>query len=412
MPDSGNIKFGFGRVDITPPLECPLVGYAQRVSLGATAVLDRLFATASIVQDGGGVTIALVSLDLCVLESPVADALRQSLAAKFNLPVSSVWLCCSHTHSGPHAQLAEISRGFAANIPQLGGEDPLPVQLDYGAFLKVRLEQLLMSAFEDLQSVTVHSRELNLELGYNRRVPQPDGSVKHCWNPVEFPDREPQPAADKCVSLVEFRSTHSNRQVLWVSAGVHPVVLGKGSSVISADWPGAMRARLEALNPGLRVQFFQGASGEIHPWEATQTDPAAVTRVGDAFAYPIHLARRILQSLAPGAPVIGQCTEWLSSGGRTIAVDLVRLGPLTLVALPLEWFASASERLRSRCQAPIFLSTMSNGWEAYWPDADAFAQGGYEVDIARRCGRSPDDSDRIEQIIEQFCVGLTSVNDR
>lgn len=393
------LKLGYSRIDITPPLECPLVGYAERVVPGATAVLDPLYATASIVEDATGVSIVLISLDVCVLETPVADVIRQRLAVVLQLPPEAIWLCCSHTHSGPHAQLAEASRGFAATIPQLGGQEPLPVQLAYGKQLLAKLEHLVLTARQDMESVTVHTRDLCLELGYNRRVPQPDGSVKHCWNPKEFPGREPQPAADSTVSLIEFRSHSGMGKVLWVSAGVHPVVLGKFSSVVSADWPGALRTRLESLNPGLMVQFFQGASGEIHPWEATQTDPEAVRRVGDAFAFPIHLARRVLKSEVPGTPDWVLRREWLHAGEREIPVDLAQLGPITLAALPLEWFASASSRLRSRCQTPLFLITMCNGWEAYWPDAAAFAQGGYEVDIARHCGRSPADSDRIERMI-------------
>lgn len=426
------------------------MGYAERAGgVGAASVLDPLYATASFLQevpgtaDSGvpGTSVLLLSLDICVLETPVAEEYRKQLAQCLALPVEAVWLCCSHTHSGPHPQLARTSREFTSGIPQLGGPEPLPCQLEYGSWLGTQLVQVALMAKSRMRPVTMAWRNLSLELGYNRRVPQPDGGVKHCWNPAEFPDRLPQPAADNTVSLVEFSAVDSDDKVLWVSAAVHPVVLGKGSQVISADWPGAMRARLEQCTPNLTVQFFHGASGEIHPWQATQADPAAVQRVGDAFAFPIHLARTVLEPIGavrpeytaqgfavkievpgttgsgskievPGTPenevpgTVGNGAQFLrlkrvvlTSAGRDIEIQVARLGPLTLIALPFEWFASASAVLRQRCQAPLFLTTVTNGWEAYWPDANAFAQGGYEVTIAWHFGRTPDDNDRLLELL-------------
>ena len=41
------------------------------------------------------------------------------------------------------------------------------------------------------------------------------------------------------------------------------------------------------------------------------------------------------------------------------------------------------------------LATVSNGEHGYWPTASAFAEGAYEVDMARDAGLSPGDGEKL-----------------
>ena len=49
-----------------------------------------------------------------------------------------------------------------------------------------------------------------------------------------------------------------------VNYACHPVVLGTQSNVISSDWPGAMRRRIESAIGG-KVLYLQGAGADINP---------------------------------------------------------------------------------------------------------------------------------------------------
>lgn len=76
-------------------------------------------------------------------------------------------------------------------------------------------------------------------------------------------------------------------------------------------------------------------------------------------------------------------------GGYELDLAVWRLGDLRLVAAPVELFGDLGADLRRRLGGPLLLATLSNGAEGYWPTSQAFAEGGYEVDIARNHGLEP-----------------------
>src|SRR5437763_16777646 len=87
-------RAGIARIDITPPLNHPLGGYAARTH-GATGTHDPLFATVLVIQSGDR-TLALVT---CDLRSFVSTRVGQLAAQRFG--ISTTLINVSHTHSGP-----------------------------------------------------------------------------------------------------------------------------------------------------------------------------------------------------------------------------------------------------------------------------------------------------------------------
>ena len=103
-----NFKAGFARVDITPPLGTPIVGYFEkRVAKG---ILDTLEANAHAVSDGA-TTAVLVAADLLGVEGVEFNlALRRRIAAAAGVAETAVYVHSTHTHTGPGAGVAGKGR--------------------------------------------------------------------------------------------------------------------------------------------------------------------------------------------------------------------------------------------------------------------------------------------------------------
>ncbi len=388
------LRAGNSRIDITPGADAPLIGYGfgERSPDGNEGVLDPLFATALALESDGEPPVVLFSIDLCVLENDVAEWLRTRLGEALAVPAKRVILACSHTHSGPQARPEDLP-GSAPGVPQLGNGGP--VASAYAEFLLEKLRDCGQVALDGLRPARLAWRQGALDLGYGRRSPDGRGGVRNCWNVHEFPDREPQPLTEPTASLLRLDfGPVGQGAVLWFSAGLHPVVMGKHSHRISADWPGYCRTFLEREVAGARTFFTLDACGETHPWLATQADPEAIGRVGRAVAAPLALWADSLPAPAP-VEAMAWREDMLEVGGARLPVGVLRLGHLAVLFLPLELFGSLGHELRCRWGRPLLIATLANGWEAYWPDERAFAEGGYEVEIALRYGRSPGDGERL-----------------
>jgi hypothetical protein len=395
------LRVGHARVEITPGPELSLIGYDFRQSQlppGNAGVLDPLFARALALDDRIAPAL-IVSLDLCVLETPLSDWLRDAIARKTGVPRERILLLCSHTHSGPFPQLP-ASPVSAVKPLRIRRADPARRQnAAYARLLRERLLEVCVLALGLRVPCTVGVAEGPLGLGYNRRVRTPQG-VRLCWNPTEFPELEPGPSPDPTCTVLGFRALKGDANHLLFSAGYHPVVLGKTSRVVSADWPGAACRIAGELLPGTTIQFAQGASGEVHPWIATQADPEAVTAVGRASAATVALMAAALHSSGEPDGGIAVRARRIRFGRTATEVAVWRIGGVPLVALPVELFASLSARLRREIGGPLFLATLANGWECYWPDRAAFDEGAYEVDAARAWGRKPGDGERLIEAVQ------------
>ena len=381
------LRAGFAKTDITPGRECGLIGYEFRqeeLPSGNAGVHDPLYARALVLHDGGE-PAALVSLDLCVLETPLARELRAAVAAKLKVGPERVCVCCTHTHSGPFPRSAGARRrerrsrraaSRSRRQPARAFMDALRAGEAYTAFLREQLVAAASQANGLLYPVRVSAQQAPLGLGYNRRVRTKEG-VKHCWNPQEFPDRPPGPAPDPTCTVVLLRQENGPRSYLLWSVGAHPVTLGKTSRVVSADYPGLACALLEEELPGCRPMFFLGAAGDVHPWVATQEDPGQVRWAARAAAAFVALLSQATFGSDDQALRIAARTCRIGRNELDLAVW--RLGPARLAFAPVELFSELSSDLRRRVGAPLLMATCSNGWHGYFPTRAACAEGGYEV---------------------------------
>ncbi len=396
-----DLRAGFAAADITPGQDCPLVGYDFRFgAFGGKndGVLDPLSARVVCLKPAGSDALFIFSLDLCVLQSGLARRLRRIVADAVDGVAERVFLCCTHTHSGPLPRVTGDEAGDAAKqpaTPQLEAESGArEAERAYTAALERTLQRIARQAAALVEPVEARHVEFACAFGYNRRVPQGEG-VRLCWNVHECPELSPGPHPDPIVSALLLRQASGRSLLLW-SAGVHPVTLGKTSNRVSADWPGAAARFLREWVPGCEPLYFHGAAGEVHPWLATQDRAEALEVVGRAAAAPLAAAVRAARAGEGGIALAHAPLPGFADGPE---ISVLRISGVALVFLPLEFFASLAARVRAAFTQSVFFATVSNGWEGYWPDEAAFAQGGYEVEAAKARGRNPRDGEHLADAV-------------
>ncbi len=214
-----------------------------------------------------------------------------------------------------------------------------------------------------------------------------DGTVRMCWNPQTIADHPPRPAPDPTCTLLQFRQVNGPRQVNVWSLGT---------------W-------LDANIPDGKSMFVLGAAGNVHPWMATQEDPRNVDRIGEtagAFVRTLAQATRPIPAIKEGENLVCR-SKTVVIRGHELDIAVWNVGDAFVVAAPVELFGELAIDLRRRLEKPVLLSTLTNGWNGYWPHRGAFAEGGYEVG-AVPAGLEPGDG----EVLIDHLVDLATQDDR
>ena len=275
------LSAGVARRIITPPKGIYLIGYGDR-SKGNIGVHDDLTATALVIDDGR-TRIAIVAIDMLTINEFVVDRVRQSLA-----PTEAL-LCCSHTHSGPIAFADEKS-------PRRNQE--------YIHALVKNIVSAVREAESNLQPAWLEYSSGEANVGINRRERMPDGRMEIGRNPAGPRDKSIQVISVLC---------ENGRLATVINYACHGTVLGPDNLLVSADWIGVMRNKVENELGGL-VLFLQGAAANINPdmyWEDSRAFEK-VTEQGQGVADAVLAAIRSGPEKMRGTPLsIEREQAWL-----------------------------------------------------------------------------------------------------
>ena len=240
---ANNIKVGYARVNITPPMGIHIAGYyKERIADG---VLDELEACAVAVGDGK-TTALLITIDHCGLNKVYLNEWRDNISAATGVPAEAIYIHTTHTHTGP--QLFKNSKN--------------PLTAQYEAFLATRVVDVSKFAIEDMADAKMGigvSEAKNV--AFIRRYRMKDGTAK--TNPgVNNPDIvAPIGVTDESVSVVRF-DRDGKETVVLANFANHPDVVG--GNKISADWPGMTRRFVEKAIDNTKCIFFNGAQGDVN----------------------------------------------------------------------------------------------------------------------------------------------------
>ena len=238
-----DLKVGFSRVQITPPLGIQVAGYfIERI---AEKVLDDLYVNAVAVSAGGKTTI-LIAIDAISVDTVGATQIRDAIAKKCSVPREAVFISCTHSHTAPIFRTT------------YDGE----LEKDYFKNTALKITDAAVMAVEDMKDARLgYATSTAPRISFGRRFRMKDGSVR--TNPgVKNPDiLEPIGEIDERVHLVRIDRDGAD-SIAIVNFATHPDVIG--GNVISADWPGFVRTTLESALGNVKCIFFNGAQGDVN----------------------------------------------------------------------------------------------------------------------------------------------------
>jgi neutral ceramidase len=405
--------------DISPLKPLFLVGYphVQRISTG---IHDPLLATALCLRQGAE-AVLLVAVDILFINPPTARRLRKTLATATGIAEESVFISCSHTHSGPvtHSMIAWESD------PIVPRPDP-----DYMRHFEDGILQAALDATQHLQPA---------QWAWTSTPVSGVGGYRLA----------PEGPADRDAQILALRTVKDNR---WLAVSLtycmHPTVLHEDSFLISADFPAYTRLQLrEQLGPDTAILYHMGPSGNQSPRYAVKAQTfAEAERLGrrlgagvadallalpdSAFSHSAQLqgrivttdlprrqlppreeAERLLKECrqtyeqlkangAPHGPVrTAECAVFGAEETVTLAraqaegrieqrlkdflpaeVQILKIGSRSLVGFPAELFVEYGLALREKSQGTAFGVSLVNGdLQGYIVTPEAARAGGYEA---------------------------------
>jgi len=424
-----NLKAGFSRVNVTPPMGIFIRGYFK--PRYAEAVLDELYINALALQCGETKTL-LMSIDHCGIEQVLSAEFRKAASEATGIPAENIFISATHTHTGPSLAL--------------NSDDPLTKE--YTAFVERRFADAAKFAAADLKDA-----KMGIGMGtapgiaFVRRYVMKDGSTK--TNPgVNNPDIvRPIGDTDESVNVLRFDREGAETIVL-VNFACHPDVVG--GCKISADWPGLLRSNVEKILDGTKCIFFNGAQGDVnhvnvHPKPGDMNGMFIdFDDVARGYGHAEYMARVVtggvlqaydkvnyvdVDTLISRQKVIGvpsnrpdpkdmpeahrindlhnagkdselpykgmMLTTVVAEAGRMVhlengpdAFDMrlsaVVIGPVAMIGIPGEPFTGIGRGLKAAQGYEMILPCcLTNGSEGYFPMQDSYDEGGYEARSSR-----------------------------
>ncbi len=425
----GNLKAGFGRVNVNPMMGIDISGYYQVRK--ANGVLDDLEVNA-IAFASGDKKIVMLCVDNLGMKKVILDDFRAFVAEKTGLEKENIFIAATHTHTGPSV------------LPE--PEDAL--QEEYMQFLKLRIADAAQFALEDLKPAKMGWGVGQApRVAFVRRFRMKDGSVK--TNPgVNHPDIvAPIGDVDERVNVLRFDREGAESLVL-VNFGNHPDVVG--GCKISADWPGLVRRTVEKAIDNTKRIFFNGAQGDVnhvnvHPIRGEMNDMIIdFDDVARGYAHARYIGRVVaggvlqvydkvkyedvdsIQCVVQNIQVVANkgtaeqlveahrihalheagkdselpyegmmLTTVVAEAGRMVLLENapdcfeipltgITLGPIAFVGIPGEPFTGIGRGLKEAEEFDMVLPVCcANGYEGYYPMQDSYDEGGYEARSSR-----------------------------
>jgi hypothetical protein len=391
------MKVGAAQIDITPVTGTELSGFAVRIQPSA-GFLDRLYAKA-LWAETGEARLLWIHCDLIGLTDQFVAAFRAWAGRELGLAANEVMVSTTHTHSGP----------CTIRLEGCGNRDEA-----YTAWLAIRLQELAATVRAGVADCAPVAFEGRLDLAVDRRG-------------------KPSAHTDPRLAVIGFKRADGGFAAVIANHPIHPVALGNGNRLASGDLFGFAAEHLSARLPGRPVVLMtNGACGNLNPptvgapveqvqaWgrliagtmadgllgEPSRLAPVLHTR-RHVCALPLDvpdrngveaLAAAVVRGAADGRPawlekITAAAKIWqqerLAEIGSTrppthreVELFAVQFGDLTFVGGGAEIFSNFTDWLRASAGPRVYTVGYANGNCGYLSTRAAYAEGGYEVDMA------------------------------
>lgn len=374
------MRAGYAECDITPPPGAPMAAFplggvqtpaAERQARRSTGAYDPLTLRVLALADGDE-RCCMVAADLLTWMAEDVDAVRAALAERLGDDAPTLLLCASHSHATPE------------NTGLWGGPG------DETTLLRLRggCVDAVERALTDLDDCRVAIAEHEAPYNFNRRMIDGDGAATMS---LEYRPGESEGPCDPTLTLLRFERDRAP-SIWWLHWTAHPLTLGPKNSLFSADFVGAMRHDVEAAHPDTRVLFSNGAAGNVHARHCMRADDGALREIGALLAEAVKAAADHARPLGDPRCAVRETTLRfanrvdperhfdapvrlleLRDGARTVALPAF---------LPGEIFVEFQLRYREALPdvaAPLV--AYCDRWVGYVPTREAYAEGGYGVDL-------------------------------
>jgi len=259
-------RFALAHGDITPPLDIYHRMWGAAKHDRATGIHRPLRATVVLLASlEGGERQFIIALDHCVMGRQEMNNLLDAVSEAADIPREELIVVFSHTHA---AGLMGLER---SNLP---GGDLIGPYLESVAAQTIKLAR---ETQEKLQAATILYGTGRCNLAAHRDFWDEENQLWACGY-------DPTTPADDTVLITRAHAEDGTLLATLVNYACHPTTLAWDNTLISPDYPGAMRETIEAATGGPCL-FLQGASGELGPVEGYVGDTSVADRNGRQLAY-------------------------------------------------------------------------------------------------------------------------------
>lgn len=408
------MKVGSGKVDITPPLTIPHLGYVPRQGK-FNGVHDPLYAKA-IVFDNNETRFALISTDSIGYNNEILGngrnftaEVREQISKRTGIKCENIMITSSHAHSVP--ETTGITR--LLDIPSAS------------PWLEVLMDQL--SSAVEMALLNMNTANLKVGIGETKGIAK---NRRKGNMPIE--KQRELGLIDESVGVLLCEG-QENSDVI-VNFACHPVTV-QVQPLVSADYPGVATKFVEdSINGCRNCLFLQGSAGNINPIRGDTRDFRDVELYGkilggevvklvsilsapdvssmedriDIIKKTIIIPSRDLPDPEPFrqeyqkalkdaenskdelskynalriASYNREILNRIEKGTEPIPVEIqvFRVGELAIVGIPGELFVELGLQIKQNSPAPYtFISETTNGWIGYIVSPGTYQEGGYEV---------------------------------
>lgn len=378
--DSGILKAGFAKIDITPSQPVMLYGYASR-KMPSEGVHDPLSARIAMFENNGK-RVLFVSSDLGSFPADVLPSVRKKLMEKFGLNESDIFLSTIHSHSSPILTLNRET-GFSGNIA-------------YTEWLSEKLTEAAGIAIKNLTPVAAGCGVGYSPVGSNRRETRSDGTVVLGRNPYGITDKE--------VLVMKIVSADGKALGAMYDYATHSTSLGAANLKVSGDVLGLSAQFVEKiLGSEIVSPVFAGASGDIDPWyrvlpkfnEESGWIPEPVL-LGTLLGEEVVTVYRGIREMKPGGEITTmsktvECPARKTSGNVAsatekqpdtvpVTITAARIGDVAFIGFNVEMLTGIGMKIKAASPfRHTFVITHCNGYSGYLAPLELYKEGGYEV---------------------------------
>lgn len=403
VAEAGNLRAGFGRVDITCPVGIPLIGSYGKPS---ESVLDPLYARVMVLDDGS-TTIAIVSADL--LYTPLEEitgVVRNIVNEKIGIPGQNILVCATHTHSGPEV----FSR---SKVPSQNRMEESRIDREYLRTLNEKIADSVVSAYKNMRRVRIGVGKGRLpEITFNRRTINAAGKAvmtfsitpevaasrsirtdSSGYTRVEFATGQDLKfgQVDPDLYAIRVEDMDGNIAGSIVNFSCHPVCIYPDMpTTISADFPGDASGIVELAEGGTCL-FTLAPAGNIVP---LQRGKKAHRQIGAAIAgeairqlqfvratdeVTLKAMRKVVN--LPVKKIASAEIDGQGNTPETIATEIgvMQIGDLYILALPGEILVEIGLEIKKLTRLDnLVIISLGNDSIGYVCHEQAYKEGGYE----------------------------------